>query len=216
MKRLRESIRIEIKCPYIYLNDIKQILEIFNENKINDEVIISSNGYVYDNLTELVENNKIINNLEIKSYRPYISIDFSKNGSYIYSNENDTFSRGVISQIFDLLKKRQRKFLSFIEKFYFIPVVLFPTSTLIAGLFLKKDNLMYLISIVLYSVGFIFLIWLIASNIIGNKYYSTINLSEISKASNFFTRNRDAIIINFIIGLLLFVFGIIVDRFLLR
>lgn len=187
MKKLSKSIRKEYKCPHLFYDDLKKIIEILQEAKV-ESIEIKTDDYEYTDLTEVKkEDIKSKNELEIKGHNPYFSLELSKHSATFYVGNSDIISSGIFKKIDEIIKKRERKILWFF------------TSSALYGSFLgvglvlssvvKKGNIvLFILALSILLLGVILSFFGLFFQM---KHYSKIDFFERNKLPSFFIRSKD-------------------------
>ena len=107
MEKIKTSYKIEIRPSVLYLDDIEQICNVFQES--NAEIKIKTDDYMFKNVKELTKlNTEFISTLHISSTNPYISLDFTKANISIYA-EDTLIARGICDKIKSILNRCCKK-----------------------------------------------------------------------------------------------------------
>lgn len=105
MKKLKKSISIRIPSVTIFLEDIKEIEEVFKENC--NLVKIHTESFELDSYTELQNiGEEKLNCLSFISYEPSIHLELGIYDAYIYSQSDDAVSTGIVNKLKEILDKK--------------------------------------------------------------------------------------------------------------
>ena len=78
------------------------------------DVSIEADGHSFNNLDELFLHKKnIINELKMKIHNPYVSIDFKKQRTWLYIDNNTNEQFGAYQKIKSVIKKRRIGFIGY-------------------------------------------------------------------------------------------------------
>ncbi len=216
MKRIEGNILKDYKCPYLYLSDIQEIINILKEANIKN-ISIVADGYIYESLKELAKNRKNAQDFQISTtgaLKLYITIKFTRNEAHLYIGSDDFIARGIFTRIDEVIRKRERKIL-WILTVYNIFGNLF-LGTFFGLIFsFDKENPNYLLRNLAFVFLFIAILWITISSLIHFKFYSVINLKEKIKIPIFFIRKKDDIVIATIFMVIGIILGIFIQRLLL-
>ncbi len=215
MPKIRETeINIKIAFVKIYRDDIDEIVSILRKEEFIRLIEVEANNFVCEpsKIGDL-ECDKI-RELKIRAYIPddycNIEVDFNKYGVRIHCDKKTTLFFGVAKEIEDYLRNKI-KFFGFLTKgsipFLLLgistPVVL--TMTLV--MFLKKyQSWPFILAYLIVSLLFLFLMYL------GLYYKNEIYLRGKKEYQNFFIRNKDQLLVNLVVGIILAVMGFLLGR----
>ncbi len=190
MKKINTHIREELKPMSLYLDDIEKLMEIFKE--ISNDITIEFDNYELENIHEIPTLNlESTKKLKITSRNPYISIDFSKSGIYLYADDDTIIQRGCIEKIKNLLSTRIRKYTYFYHGAWsggFVGATIIPLYTS-----LEAGKINY---IAIFSILLLFgLLWSYFGHKDQFNNYSIIYTKTRLASPNFFKRNQDSIIV---------------------
>lgn len=200
---------------YIYRDDLEEIYNLLH--RYSDSVVFTVDEYELDSADELGQlKKKQAEKVEFSISKPYIAIKIKDNGASIYAGDNEDINANAITNKFvTALKKRKRPILfEFMEDNYLkINMVLW---LLLAFCLIFHD---FYYPYPLYLAAFLFGIFLIASGIvlfpiITKKDKTIVSLSYKKDSPSFFQRNRDAIVVEIIIGIIILVLGAILGKLL--
>lgn len=191
-KKARKSIGEHFSPTIIYREDIEDIYDTLSES--SKDVIIEADGHSFDNLDELLLHNKdIINELKMRIYNPYVSIDFEKQRIWLYIDNNTNEQFGAYEKIKYVVKKRRNWVHWIFSKFDF-GLSLILTAMIVAVLYKYTQNLLLLGATVLLNIVAIF--WILYWFLIISKKYTQIVLAyQKDKELSFFKRNKDELIL---------------------
>jgi|SRR6185312_2670389 len=106
MKKINQSISKKYPPVKLFLEDLEGIVELFEQHQI--KYSLATEKYSYDNLKELIENEKKIKSLEIKSTNPYVTIQLATYETSLYCSSDDLLSMGLFHGIDKILKRKIR------------------------------------------------------------------------------------------------------------
>jgi len=107
LKKLPSSRIQALRPAKLYMDDLQKILAAFHE--VSSEVEIQAEGFSLDNLTQLTDLRKdSITTLQIGCHKPYASIEFKKDSTYLYIAQDDTISTGLFHKVKQIVATRQR------------------------------------------------------------------------------------------------------------
>lgn len=180
----------------LYLNDIEEILNIFKEvNGSGIELIV--NSYKLNDLDE-IKNDKFseITKLQISMHNPYITFNYSNNRIILFSINNSTLNIGACEKIKSIINKRKSKYYAISKKI--IPGIIGGISGFIIGplifeVFINKAvNQTRIMNYTKFLA--IYLIFSFIYFKFFNKIKTNIFNSNFTK-ENFFSRNKEKIIL---------------------
>ncbi len=213
MIKKKKSIRVKIPAIRLYLEDLKEIEGVFNEN--TKEHQIETNEFEYKNLEECLNHQTgqgidILNDVSFSSHNPYISLEFKKDSAALYGSEDSTNTYGIIHKIQAILRKRFR-FVRYFANAWF-PLLLIILLNLIpretAGYLAKYSIPLAIAILVSYIlIIFLFLIWGFRLSMIN---HSIVHLKNRNSYEGFFTRKKDEIIISLISAIVGAIISVIV------
>ena len=217
MKSIKQNYIKKFKPLELDFTDVKKIYNILLE--ISQDVEIKTTDTEFETIDELRDySSDVIYDLEIKIYKPYISISFSKKSeASIYISEDTLISRGALEKIGSILNEKQNKFYIISTIISKILQLIFYTSLIILfGLFIfEKLNkiicLMFIIFTGLYS--FLGLLYGFYSIYIEQRY-NRINVHD--KKESFLKRKKDEILVGIICafasGIISFIIGFFIKK----
>lgn len=175
----------------IYLDDIMSIIDIMKGNC--DKIIAYGDGYELENPSEIDEYQNLTKeqfySLTIRAINPDVSVQVSPglfSGVGISVIQDDVKSIGIFKKIEDIIKKRRRKFVEFINSFIFFALILFSFSLIMA--YLKTESIVRLeITLIIFFCFILMQAFQIQGRkvVFINKY--------IKEEKNFIIRNKDQI-----------------------
>jgi len=198
MKTLKQPISKELPLTRMYLDDVKAIYDILKNNC--GSVEITTDKYEISDVTKLKDiGESQIHTLNFECRDPYISINLFPSHGRIYISEDSTITRGILSQIEDILNKCKRKIASILDSFsaYIILGLLLSTSLVMISKFTEG---WLSITLVIFII-LIFILYYGQTYRLSLHQHSTIILSERRERANFFKRNKDQIIVGLIIAI---------------
>ncbi|WP_291122310.1 hypothetical protein [Flavobacterium sp. UBA6046] len=206
MEKLNKSNSKYYDAPTLYLDDLRRIEEILKSS--TTDYSLETGDYNFVDIDELLQqrDGDTLTDIEFKSRKPYISINFNKSNSRLYCGDNETTTLGIFHKVDELLSSTVYKrsilfsylvyFIILIAYFiiliaYFIGQTLFSINAVL--------SIFLLLVFVIYAITFMYL------NI--NKKKTEVHLyKRQNRRENFFKRNGDAIwvaIIAVILGVVL-------------
>ncbi len=211
MKRKKQQFNENFKMPHLFREDIENIEKIIKEELNSNDYKLESEFFEYQKVEEIPSDENSLNQFIIRTYSPYILINFTKNNASIYTEDDDIKTTGAVKKIIDLIHKRERKFLWYSSKIgqIFISVML---TLSILSLFLKylfNSEWEYAIIIIILSI-----IWFVIILFVGEYKFSVIEFTHKRNRSNFFHRNKDKIGLIVISAMLTLFVGLIVNLIL--
>jgi len=211
MRKLKKPIYKELPPVKVFLDEVRNIHSIL-VNHCRD-VRIETDRYEISDIDKLKDiGTEQIHELEFKANSPYVSIHLERNGARIYIDEDSTINRGILSEIEEALSMCQPKVARFISSAWFTPFILGLVFWGLIITFIKFfDGLMVWVVCSLLAVIYIYL------NVYGFRLsmyrYSTIVLSERRERKNFFTRNRDQIVVNLLVAIVAAALTLLIIKF---
>jgi hypothetical protein len=203
MKKVNKSISKEYLPIKIYIDDIEQIVAIFDENKL--KYTIETEQYKYDSLSELIDSaqEKKIKSLEIKTYQPYITVEFQKMWAKLYVSSDETFTTGIFHKI-DTIINKSKRLMPFIYSYYFVWIMNIVIA--IEGILNKSGKLFpeYIDT----TISTVWLFWLARILYIRMVTHSSIQLIKKEHVTNFFQRKRDDLILSLLSAIVGAILGV--------
>ena len=209
MKRKKQQFNENFKMPYLFREDIENIEKIIKEELNSNNYKLESEFFEYQKVEEIPSDENSLNQFIIRTYSPYIIINFTKNNASIYAEDDDIKTTGAVKKIIDLIHKRERKFLWYSSKIgqIFAGVML---TLSILSLFLKylfNSEWEYAIIIIILSI-----IWIVIILFVEEYKFSVIEFTHKRNRSNFFHRNKDKIGVNIIVAIVSLLIGWILKK----
>ena len=208
MINLNSSVNIHIPFVKIYLNDIKEVSEILKElNPSGIELQTEEKSFAIEEIESIAD--KRINNFKIiahyveEYYDISVSFDNFYNKIYCHRQTNEIF--GVCKKVEDYLKKKSR-FFNFAVKNYrsasLLGILLVIDLIIFFIIFKNKNQSLTFISFSIFMVIFSFFTFYLT------KFYRNIIILKNKKdCDNWFKRNKDQILVQLIVGIILVLFG---------
>lgn len=207
-----KSETISITLPYVklYLDDIEKIINILNEDK-PETVLLKANNKVFE-LSEIEDlHTDELKELEIVASFPsykQISISFDNHWTRLYCYGNTTTNQGILRKIEIVLKEKTR-LLGALARSPYSQLL----SSAVGGLavfttillFLKKDS-----KFLWFHLGISLLFWFVLYLEIF--YKNVIFLKHKNHYKNFFTKNKDQIIVGLIVGIPIAIISFLLGR----
>jgi|SRR3989344_1813632 len=208
MKKKVLPLNQDLKMPHMFREDLENIEEIITKELSPREYKLESESFEYTSIKEISGDTGSTNHFYIKTYSPYISIDFSKSYARVYTDEDDLKTIGAFKKILAIISKRERKTLWIFSKLanYLAPSLLTFTVILPRSAQISQNMSLFLVSTSLLMVWIIFGFW---TDI---KKYSIIEFVNRKNKSNFFYRNKDQIGVNILVGIVFLLLGYFVKK----
>jgi hypothetical protein len=209
MEKVQKSYRKTYPMLRLFKDDVKQIVNLVEKSHKDAEIIIDE--YKIEDGSEI---DKISKQITTKFYiqffqryhdeNPYrtemLTLDLTNdNASLRVSNENDTYLRGIASQIDSILSGRKRKIINFLFSVPIIILIAFLISlpaAIILSLpwsFNKQPSLAISLTLIVILLIILAILWFIWAFNIEFKKHVVIYLINSNERSSFFSRNRDEI-----------------------
>ncbi len=206
MKKLDKSISENYLPIKLYLDDLETIEEILKE--VSNSISFEAENYKFDSIEELKGNLKLtqINELEVKTSSPYISIDFTRIWARVYVSSSETSNAGVFYKLDQIISRRTRK-PRWKYSFYFFNIttiiLLMNGMPLIQRLFSRSLN--PYVSLTISAIWFIWMIWFFYVRF---RQHTVIVLAHRNSEKPFLQRNKDNLILAIISALLGAILGV--------
>lgn len=200
-KRASKSIGEHLPPAILYREDVEEIYRILSA--LSQDVCIKADGYIFDNFDELFSHSKnIINELEMKIYNPYVSINLREKEMWLYIDNDTNEQVGAFEKIKSVVIKRRNWRHQILSNF--VIALAFSLSSLIFPyLVIITKEVYYAMTGILF--GIIGASMGVYSLFIGSKKYSQIVLAYNKDIKlNFLKRNQDAIVVALFVGMILF------------
>ena len=193
MKKRRKSISVSIPPIRLYLEDIKKIEEVYKEHFETFKII--TEDFEFDSVEDLKKLEKYkLSSLSFESSEPYIHVDLSRSNARIYSSNDDAESVGIVTKLKNILEKRITPLKFLLSNWIaFILIFLLISSNIIYSIFYGKSGIFILISFCSYLI--LNSLWSILGWRLDLRKYSMIYLTNRISRRNFFSRNKDQIIL---------------------
>jgi hypothetical protein len=198
MKELKRPIHKGLPLIRMYLEDVQAIYNILRNNC--SSVIIKTEKYEISDVTKLKDiGENQIHTLRFECQDPYVSINFLPFEGRLYISEDSTITRGILSQIEDILNKCKRKIMRLLCSSLmptimgvlvgaaFYPILRFTEGGLSVTLLVFLVLIYILLLVIFYRISL--------------HQYSTIILSERRERTSFLKRNKDQIIVGLIVAI---------------
>lgn len=182
MKKINTNLGEHFPPVKFYYEDMLEIYKILNEDN-QAEMTIEIDNYKLESIEEILEIDKaLLSRLLISRREPYISIEITKNKIWLYTNNDTALNRGFFEQIKNYLQSKTT---------LFGPLIQNPT---LSGMYLGTTAWWYLldmpkISIFVLITGLYWIYLYVYSNA------SVLIPAKKESRPNFFTRNKDKIIL---------------------
>lgn len=197
MKELSKSIRVDLPPLRLYVEDIREIEEVYKKSFNNYKIIVEN--FEIDSSEELSlikekTGKDELNRLSFESMDPYIRLDLSPSGGSIFSLTDDNICRGVIDKLKEIVLRRASS-LRYIFNTWFLAGLAVLVGFLSATL-ARKGNTVWIISIItLYGFCAMWATWVYKFKF---RKYCVIFLRSRGSQKNFFARNKDQILLSII------------------
>jgi len=117
MKKKSQSHGEHLRPVKLYLEDVEEIARYMLE--ASEELKIASHGFELDEVSELSQiKRKYLTDVSLSIRDPYVSLQMSPNGIWLYIMSDDPTSRGVFEKIKALMNKRKRRFARILHNTY--------------------------------------------------------------------------------------------------
>jgi len=199
MKKVQDTQRsysIWLKNIELYKEDLEEIVSVFESSNTNYKLVV--NGYELDDVNELQELDKksrsvfSIRNINSIDFYPHLKIELTKKSLFIYQNPaSDVNLSGLAFQVKSIVEGKTNKFLRFISSPLFPIIYLVPTFFL--PLFETSYLQKILISCLSYSMFGLQYLWIYSYH---SKNNCILFLTNKWEKENFFSKNKDTIIIS--------------------
>lgn len=205
MKRINKSLSKAYPTVKLFLDDLTSIESILNESAMDFE--ISTEDYTFTSVDELESKykNENLSSLKISTRSPYINIELNKMWIRIYCGSEETSTAGIFYKLDKILSAKVRK-PRFLYSYYAIwigNILILATPNSL----LKKINPQAPeIELILTLIWFLWILWVAYIRLFKS---SDISLVKRADLQNFFSRNKDQIIVSLINGAIGAVLGII-------
>lgn len=203
MKRVNQSISIEIKPKKFHFEDLKAIVNILQESSPN-ELTIKTNEYYLDSLDDILElKQDNFSSIELKISDPYVSVDISRTRIHLYASSDTLISEGIIAKLKSYIKSLKGDYNS-IYQHIFEYVRDISSALLILWVLIDKVG----VKVEIYKL-FPPLYILISFGWLIHSFYFPAKATPLSikklQDDDFWSRNKDTLMV----GILIAVFGAI-------
>ena len=199
----------------IYLDDIEEIIKIMNRE--GKGVEISDKTFKYESFDDLKhETQKRLKSLHLESHSPYITLDLGVGTTGGGCLAAESAAKGQFLEIKERLLQRKRwfsflsssKMLLCIPAAFLIPIIILqiPREILQSARYYNFTILSLIIEGILVVLAFL------VPFIAGSGHFASINLVASDQRETFWTKNKDPIIRDIIVGLFLVLVGFILGR----
>lgn len=199
MRELKKTIFVYFPPVRLYLDDVEELFNILKKHA--KSVNIETEKYELDDVAHLKEiKSDKIHGLWLRASDPHICIHFENDNARVYISEDTTLNRGILSEIEDVINRCRRRIVHIFHKShpsFWLPAVAV-ASIVQAYEYTNGWLFSTLVALIITPIvlGFIF-DWRITFH-----QYSTIVLAERHEQDSFFKRNRDGIIVGFIVAII--------------
>ncbi|MBU1130990.1 hypothetical protein KJ840_02555 [Patescibacteria group bacterium] len=211
MKKKIQPFSRDLKMPRLYRDDLESIEKIIKDKLKPREYKLETKDFEYDELGTIPKNNTPITDFHIQTHSPYISIDFNRFSAQIYAGDDDLNTTGALFKINDILSKKERKVLFWSQKIavWLAPILFIAPIQALTEIGEIKSVKHW----VALGMAFIAAIWWIVSFHSSMHRFSVITLVSFEEKPGFIRRNKDQIIIGFVVGIpvaiVSFLFGLL-------
>ena len=189
MKRIDESPYVELRQINVYRDDLVYIEDVLKELKAK-KITIQLGEFEYDSVDEIPVSEKMSHKIRIATSQPYVNVTLDRYYANISSLDNTLEIQGAIKKISERLNKRVRRFRHY---FTVVGVSLGTFVFAIAFVALLADKIPDQFKNVAALAVIPSMILVGILSIIRFRHYSTIHFE--AQRGNFFTRNKDQIIV---------------------
>ncbi|MBP6860286.1 MAG: hypothetical protein KBC38_01845 [Candidatus Pacebacteria bacterium] len=184
MERIDNSLRKYFPPVKLYIEDLIEIEKILKE--ASREVTLSDGEHKYESIEELARkrDGEILNSLKISAGSPYISLELEAYIASIYSASSQGIAAGIYYRTSQVLHRRLRRPS---VAYSYVLIMLTNLSFVIASLFTTSALLK-----IGSGLSFLWILWVAYIQMFR---HSTVILYEKYKQKNFFSRNKDQIIL---------------------
>jgi len=203
MKKVRELPRGDYRKPKLYVDDLEDIINIF-ERTCND-IEISCGDYKYDSLDELLEHRDgSIDSLTIYGQRPYLYLSISKTYNNLSANREYPEATTAFYEIDAIMRacERPKNFLDKISWVFWILAI--PMLWIMYRPVLEGTPRQWW----LYYVLPVFFVWSLYVAWERSYVNTIILLNRKDEVKSFFQRNKDSLMGNLIVGVVVAVLSI--------
>lgn len=197
MEKIEKLINQTFNPVILYLDDIKKIYELMESEE--PELRIITDDYILDNIDELSNlKRESINVLQISKDHYNFRFEMGESDIRFVSGKDTPAISGIYLQIKEIMKKRERKLVSFFRSKAFI--LIFPG---IGGMLFWFGILRWKsVHAIVIGLAIFLLTILISFKYTFGSYQSKIILKYKIDSPSFFRRNRDEIIIGIVFYIL--------------
>lgn len=191
-KEIYSSHTLNFKMPHLFREDLELLEKIIKKELKPEEYKLETEEFEYQELKEISEDTEPMNKFHIQTDSPYISIDFSNYDARLYADSDDLKTIGALKKIEEIISRRERKTLWRISNLSMWSIVLIYLLQLLPIMFPKIGFKLFFILLLTFIIMVI--LWLfIGFRSLNN--FSLIEFAYSKSKSNFFTRNKDQIIL---------------------
>jgi len=200
MKRINKSLNVDVKPKKLHYEDLKAITDILQEAD-PDELTIKTNEYQLDSIEEILalkQDNLV--SIELNIRNPYFSIDMSSNKIRLYASSDTLITKGLILKVKEYLDNLPNDY-SKGYQYIFEYTRDISTATLLSLLVIGKANvnsdnfILFPPFYLLVSIG-----WFLYHNYFPQNS-QPLRISQ-RVNDNFWSRNKDGIIVGVIIAII--------------
>jgi hypothetical protein len=194
MKKFSNGSIHKLPSAVLYLGDIERICELLKDSGCTS-IALRTNDYELDSPEEFEQlaskaANQFTNQLEIKGYQPFVSIEFEPYSARILISDDSNALRGLQSKIVDLVQSRARPFWRTTNDI--LPMLPLPLAII------AFSGKRFEIAAALFLI-FIAAMWWSLKRAM--RQYSVIWFAAKAKSPGFIERNMDKIVLALLSGL---------------
>lgn len=197
VKKLTQSAGERPKPAKLYLDDLEQLFEVFSST--GSSVRILTPEFEMTTLQELASlPDRVIKELKMQCSDPYVSLDLEASSAWLYRAGDDNASRGAVDRIRTIMARRRRRLAWFAGPIASGLLGGLALSLVLVGVILAIDRDLWSIAAFLVAAG---IAWPSIRFFVGHPpAHTVIVLARRSEAPGFWTRNRDTLIVAFIVA----------------
>lgn len=194
MELINKSIGKHIKGVKIYAEGLEEIIAVLSKEGGNVE--ITTDQYKFDDLEELLEKYEKSGNIDEINFQirePYVSVGFRKNQIWLYAADSNALSIGIYEQVDAILKKWTPKTAVLKNGWYLFTAYVFGQAFFYLGDSILNENY--------FKVSFVLIVILLTAwasyyfITLLSRFKRTVIPNRRSAEKNFFSRNRDKLIL---------------------
>jgi len=183
---------LNFKMPHLFREDLELLEKIIKEELKPKEYKLETEEFEYQEFKEISEDTETTSEFHIQTHSPYISIDFSNHSARLYADSDDLKTIGALKKIEEIIFRRERKTLWRISNLSMWSIVLIYLPQLLSIMSPKIGSKLVFILLLTFIV-MVILWFFIGFRSLNN--FSLIEFAYSKNKPNFFTRNKDQIIL---------------------